>query len=479
PTLSAFTTPASKAYGDAPFALTIPTSNSTGAFSFSSGTPSVATISANLTVNALNFDGTNDFVDLVSNITEMGKASFTIECWIKTTATGVSLVNCQNGNTTWELGEKSFYIDSAGILAFVGFGNSWIYSTQAVNDGLWHHVAVVWAYSGSGTSGTGYTYVDGQDKTNAVSKLTFNGALESTVRIASGISIGSNDFTIEWYQYQTDGNVYPRPFEFNYRNPAVSFEGGNFYYWTNSGNSNVYADLGTYKNTWVHFAIVRISGIVTVYKNGTAIISNFADTTNFTSNSALTIGNQESNPVFDSSFGGSIQYFHLINGVGKYTGAFTPSTASAQVVTANSLLLIDSYSYQGTLSGSVVASNVVFEAYDSAKARYTANNNNSGTFVVGKPNNSETTSYFNGSMAELRIWNTARSGSQIYQNFRRILNGNESGLVAYLRLNQGAASGANTGVTTAANNMLTGGYAGTLTNFALTTGATSNWVSGI
>jgi hypothetical protein len=282
PTIGAFTVPAPKSYGDAPFALTIPTSNSKGAFSFASDTPAVATITADLTVNALNFDGTNDFVDLGSNITEMGKASFTIECWIKTSATSVSIVNCQNGNTTWESGEKTFYIDSAGILAFVGFGNNWIYSTQSVNDGAWHHVAVVWEYSGSGTNGTGYAYVDGQDKTNTA-----------------------------------------------YASP------------------------------------------------------------------------------------------------------------------------------------------------------YMAAYNNSGTFVVGKPNNSDTTSYFNGSMAELRIWNTARSGSQIYQNFRRILNGDESGLVAYLQLNQGTASGANTGITTAANNMLAGGYAGTLTNFTLTTGATSNWVSGI
>ena len=114
--------------------------------------------------NALRFDGINDYIDFGANITEMGKASFTIECWVKTSGTAMGLLNCQNTNASWDAGEKSLYIDENGIPAFVGYGNNWIYSTVAVNDNAWHHIAVTWSYS-SGTSGTGAFYIDGINRT--------------------------------------------------------------------------------------------------------------------------------------------------------------------------------------------------------------------------------------------------------------------------------------------------------------------------
>jgi hypothetical protein len=55
--------------------------------------------------NALSFDGVNDYIDFGANITELATASFTIECWIKTTGTSMSLLNFQNSTTTFEAGE--------------------------------------------------------------------------------------------------------------------------------------------------------------------------------------------------------------------------------------------------------------------------------------------------------------------------------------------------------------------------------------
>ena len=63
---------------------------------------------------------------------------------------------------------------------------------------------------------------------------------------------------------------------------------------------------------------------------------------------------------------------------------------------------------------------------------------------------------FNGLMDEIRIWNTARSASQIQTNRNRRLVGNESGLVAYYRLDEGS------GLT--AGDATTNGFTGTLSN---------------
>ena len=84
---------------------------------------------------------------------------------------------------------------------------------------------------------------------------------------------------------------------------------------------------------------------------------------------------------------------------------------------------------------------------------------------------------FRGSICEVRFWAVERSETEIYNNYRRILRGDETGLVGYLRLNQGVAGGTNTTITTASNNMLSGGFTGTLYRFALN-GPTSNWVNG-
>lgn len=82
---------------------------------------------------------------------------------------------------------------------------------------------------------------------------------------------------------------------------------------------------------------------------------------------------------------------------------------------------------------------------------------------------------FTGKIDEVRIWNVARTASQIISSMNDEFCSIPTGLVAYYKLNNGTASGTNTGITTAIDEVA--GNNGTLTNFALS-GATSNWVSG-
>jgi hypothetical protein len=84
---------------------------------------------------------------------------------------------------------------------------------------------------------------------------------------------------------------------------------------------------------------------------------------------------------------------------------------------------------------------------------------------------------YRGSIAEVRIWNIIRTPTEIYNNYLNQLVGNENGLILYNRLDQGTANGSNSGINTTTNNMITGGYTGTLQNFSLS-GSISNWVSG-
>ncbi|WP_420315725.1 BspA family leucine-rich repeat surface protein [Ekhidna sp.] len=84
---------------------------------------------------------------------------------------------------------------------------------------------------------------------------------------------------------------------------------------------------------------------------------------------------------------------------------------------------------------------------------------------------------FSGEIDEILIWNLARSEAEIQSDIQTTLNGNEPGLVAYYRFDQGIPNGDNT---TPAIDLLPdrsqNNNNATLTGFSLN-GATSNWVT--
>jgi hypothetical protein len=175
--------------------------------------------------------------------------------------------------------------------------------------------------------------------------LYFLGNTSSYISIPNNTELNfeEGDFTVEWFQYQTDANQFPRIFQKGtYEDETVSIgvsiEGGRFYYWRNNGANLVTTLLSTaYKNKWVHFAICRSSGITKFYMNGVSIYT-LADTYNYTNTENLLISN-ESNLAPNTAFGGYMYYFHYIKGVAKYTANFTVSTAMVSAVPETVLLL--------------------------------------------------------------------------------------------------------------------------------------------
>jgi hypothetical protein len=81
--------------------------------------------------------------------------------------------------------------------------------------------------------------------------------------------------------------------------------------------------------------------------------------------------------------------------------------------------------------------------------------------------------YFKGKLDEVRIWNVARTATQINDNKNQTISP-QTGLVAYYRFNQGVSGGNNTAITQATD-ASGNSYNGTLQNFTLNS-ATSNFV---
>lgn len=92
--------------------------------------------------------------------------------------------------------------------------------------------------------------------------------------------------------------------------------------------------------------------------------------------------------------------------------------------------------------------------------------------------NSSPTQLYDGNIDEARIWNIARTSTEILNNYNNELVGNETGLIAYYDFNQGDPCTDNTIITTL-NDKTSNGNNGTLKNFSLQASATnpctSNW----
>jgi hypothetical protein len=82
---------------------------------------------------------------------------------------------------------------------------------------------------------------------------------------------GNADFTVEWFQYQTQLTSHPRVFSIGPDTTpkfGVSIEANKIYTWPNANN---WAIGKTYLNTWIHVALVRTTGTTKCYIDGTEV----------------------------------------------------------------------------------------------------------------------------------------------------------------------------------------------------------------
>lgn len=148
--------------------------------------------------------------------------------------------------------------------------------------------------------------------------------------------IGSGDFTVEWFSWISAAapNPFPRIFSigsYPSADIACSVEGGTFYIWFNS--DVLYSFSVAHYNQWSHVAIVRESGVISVYYDGTRVFTD-TNTANLSNGSSrLYIGMEESDPY--TVFYGLITDFHFVKGAALYSGAafeVSPISAVAETV---------------------------------------------------------------------------------------------------------------------------------------------------
>jgi hypothetical protein len=147
---------------------------------------------------------------------------------------------------------------------------------------------------------------------------------------SSDWALGTDDFTIEWFGYQTTTSGFQRTFtvdDFNSIDVGVSIENATFYYWNNSG-VRYSSSSATTTNTWYHLAVVRQSGVTKVYRNGILLGSQITDNNNINNTiDELTIGNENTASTL-AAYVGYITNFRWVKGLAVYTGNFTVPTSA-------------------------------------------------------------------------------------------------------------------------------------------------------
>jgi gliding motility-associated-like protein len=202
----------------------------------------------------------------------------------------------------------------------------------------------------------------------------------------------------------------------------------------------------------------------------------FAGTANFTIEAWVKRENTNGIAMIFSKYNGNVagNYWLGIDSTGK---PILSREASPWGVTATNPMPVNEWHHiAATYDGSQTRIYVDGVLNNTTSAPLSINQNVSAIKVnigAGLANNSPAY-LFKGELDEIRVWNVARTATQIQQSFITTLQGNESGLVAYYDFNQGTPAGNNTAITSIVNTVNSASN-GTLTNFTKT-GTTSNFI---
>lgn len=438
---------------------------------------------------AISFDGTNDYVSVPHNNALNLSASLTFEAWVNLSSTAAMYTILSKGdgndnsitNYIFNVGNNN----SNGRLSLMIAG-AWYTSTLSLSANTWYHCAVTVA------GNTVSFYVNGI----AAGTSTISGSVYSsgtyTLKLGEqgdGCTCnrmnGKMDEVRIWNVARTQAEIKANMFNKNLPNNTSGFVA---YYKMNEGSgtstlnscTNTSGIDGTLTNgpLWAASPI-QFSGNALSF-DGTNDYVSIADdntldlTTNLTieawvyatkNTGVQNVVNKSSNSINNGYIfprtddGWSHVRFYLNIGGWKTLSAVYPSLntwhhLAATYDGATMKLYID-----GTLSAS------------SSQTGSIATNSN--PLTLG--NQTGYSEYFGGTADEVRIWNVARTQAQIQNNMNNELDpALQTGLVSYYTINQGIATGTNTGLTTLSD--LKGNNNGTLIGFNLT-GSTSNFVT--
>ncbi|HRH37765.1 MAG TPA: hypothetical protein PK760_05440, partial [Flavobacteriales bacterium] len=180
--------------------------------------------------------------------------------------------------------------------------------------------------------------------------------------------------------------------------------------------------------------------------------------------------------IINKELGANAGYMLRCGGAGVLSFAFGNGTTFPEVTSPTGTLVLNTWQHvAGTYDGTTMR---IYK--DGVQVGSLANATSIAAaptipLQIGHWSQNDTRGFF-GKIDDARVWNVAQDAGAIAANRSLELCGDEVGLAAYYRFNQGTAAGNNAAVTTATD-QTANANTGTLTGFNLS-GPTSNWVLG-
>ena len=224
-------------------------------------------------------------------------------------------------------------LDAANTRSYVGSGTTWTDVSYNGNNGTL-------------TNGPAYTTVGFTEPFGGAGAVYFDGTGDYlSVADDASLQLGSGDFTIEFWIYLNSLSGNPTPIDKAYTGSGVSGVGYLLQYSSSAlkfyGGITLTSSTTDTTSVWIHYALVRNSGTITLYRNGVSVASG-GDGTNYTYNTSLGIG---ANILAGAGFGagagainGFISNLRILKGTALYTSNFTPPTKPLTPVSGTSLL---------------------------------------------------------------------------------------------------------------------------------------------
>ncbi|TAN72142.1 MAG: tandem-95 repeat protein, partial [Magnetospirillum sp.] len=378
-----------------------------------------------------------------------GDGPFTWEAWVRTTAATGNILFIGNGTA----GQSAYLSLDAGKAAF-STGGTQAVSTSLINDGTWHHVAV--SVAGDGTAAV---YVDGaQEGSYGVGAFAI---AEDYGWIGYGGS-GSTRFAGDiadvrvWRGVRSTSDIVDN---MNH-DPAIAFGGSGTLvgYWTldegsgatvldsapdandNSGaiSGGAWVDKDTSSgivdppDTAMHFngsSYVDL-GDVNDLGTGDFTIETWINPDTLTGNQIIMLKGQSGDAT------GAIALFMNGSQFGFDGGGLWDATNGNHLISSAGAVKVGEWQHVAvTRQGSGYSLYLDGVLIDSAIGTADYNFSNAHPMRIGSHNSGGAgVNYFNGDMADFRIWNTALNDDQLWTTMTEPASGHESGLIGNWKL---------------------------------------------
>ena len=162
-----------------------------------------------------------------------------------------------------------------------------------------------------------------------------------TVTDSSEITLGAGDFTIEYWQNLDSVSGNPTPLDKGYSGSGIDANGWVIQYASSKnkfiiGGTDILVDTdNTPTGKWIHWAFVRSSGTLKMYRDGIEKVS-ASNSTDLSHATNLGIGaNLEAGSGFNAAAGaidGYLSDIRIYKGVAKYTSNFVPASTNPDIL---------------------------------------------------------------------------------------------------------------------------------------------------